>query len=175
MRSHYTLTLSYKYCNSAHATILQYYPLANLAFLSFLAAAVLPSSLPQQLHSQLRTVRTGIIKLATVTIEPNVVWNCLAGVLRSQPEPLGCTCQMHLTSLGYVIHLCFHTRCTLWGYQEQLCSGHWDRVRWSSRGARTNAPRNFSFGEARKLHDSTDCHLHRTLNRLLLPYCISSA
>ena len=91
MRSHYTLTLSHTYCNSAHATILQYYPLANLAFLSFLAAAVLPSSLPQPLHTQLRTVRTGIVKLATVTIEPNVVWNCLAGVLRSQPGPLGCT------------------------------------------------------------------------------------
>ena len=78
MRSHYTLTLSYKSCSSAHATILQYYSLANLASLSFLAAAVLPSSLPQPLHTQLRTVRTGIVKLATVTIEPNVVWNCLS-------------------------------------------------------------------------------------------------
>ena len=78
MRSHYTLTLSYKYCSSAHTTILQYHPLANLAFLSFLAATVLPSSLPQPLHSQLRTARTGIVELATVNIEPNVVWNCLS-------------------------------------------------------------------------------------------------
>ena len=78
MRSRYTLTLSYKYCSSEHATILQYYPLANLAFVSFLAAAVLPSLLPQPLHTQLRTMRTGIVKLATVTIEPNVVWNCLS-------------------------------------------------------------------------------------------------
>ena len=55
MRSHYTLTLSYKSCSSAHATILQYYSLANLASLSFLAAAVLRSSLSQPLYSQLRT------------------------------------------------------------------------------------------------------------------------
>ena len=82
MRSHYTLTLSYKSCSSAHATILQYYSLANLASLSFLAAAVLRSSLSQPLYSQQK---------------PNVICCCPAGFPPIAARSALCD------------HLCFHT------------------------------------------------------------------